>query len=204
MNASVLSNMSSNISDGNDDDLVQQATDRINEYVPTTDSNWPLQANLMSTLGAFIKFLPQSGKVLIAKDVIQARTDNNPYTVYNNLVTGLLYLSKYYPSYLILIGIIITAILILSMYIVKASRGSSVAVSPHPKRRANAELVSPQNRTDAFRNNCLQRDNHHCVVSNALDITSCIDNSQHEDTARLEAAHIIPFSYGSWNSRVVY
>lgn len=95
------------------------------------------------------------------------------------------------------------------MYIVKTrSRGSSVAVSPDPKRRANAELVastltSSQNRTDAFRKNCLQRDNHHCVVSNALDIASCNDNSQHEDTARLEAAHIIPFSYGFWNSRVV-
>ncbi|BCS24467.1 HNH endonuclease signature motif containing protein [Aspergillus puulaauensis] len=177
MNASVLSNMSSNISDGNDDDLVQQATDRISEYVPTTDSNWPLQSNLMSTLGAFIEFLPQSGKVLIAKDVVQARTDKDLYAVYNNLVTGLLCLMK-------------------------ASRGLSVAVSPHPKRRANAELVSPQSRTDAFRNNCLQRDNHHCVVSNALDITSHIDNNQHEDTARLEAAHIIPFSYGSWNSRV--
>lgn len=90
MNASILSNMYSNFSDGNDDELVEQATDRVNTYIPSSDTNWPSQANLVSTLGAFIKFLPQSGKMSIAKDIIQAKTDDDLYAVYNNLVTGLL------------------------------------------------------------------------------------------------------------------
>ncbi len=94
--------MSSNISgDENDDDIVQQATKRINEYnyLPITDRDWSRKADLISTLNAFIKFLSQSGKISVAKDVVQARTDGLMiYTRFTNtLVTGVLFPSKYYP-----------------------------------------------------------------------------------------------------------
>ncbi|OJJ59616.1 hypothetical protein ASPSYDRAFT_885883 [Aspergillus sydowii CBS 593.65] len=103
--------MSSNISgDENDDDIVQQATKRINEYnyLPITDRDWSRKADLISTLNAFIKFLSQSGKISVAKDVVQARTDGLMiYTRFTNtLVTGVLFPMK------------------------SQSKGSSVAASP--------------------------------------------------------------------------
>jgi HNH endonuclease len=92
------------------------------------------------------------------------------------------------------------------------SRNPSVTDSPHRKRQENAEIVAstietPINRDSSFRGRCLQRDSYRCVITGNMDTGYWKEHGCPKDTviARLEAAHIIPFAYGSWEqSPVMY
>lgn len=72
--------------------------------------------------------------------------------------------------------------------------------------RANADIDDePQTKDEDFRDACLKRDGHRCVVSHILDAGQWKMLGRPEDVmaADLEAAHIIPYAYGSWKGRSV-
>lgn len=90
------------------------------------------------------------------------------------------------------------------------SQKPSVTSSPHPKRQENAETVAasldePQSRDSSFRAKCLRRDSYHCVITGSMDTVYWKEIGRPKDTriAPLEAAHIIPFAYGSWKKSSV-
>jgi hypothetical protein len=101
----------------------------------------------------------------------------------------------------------------LILSIVKArSRKPSVTSSPHPKRQENAEIVAgsldkPETCDPSFRDRCLRRDSRRCVITGSMDTSYWKELGCPKDTkcAGVEAAHIIPFAYGSWNQlSVIY
>lgn len=92
------------------------------------------------------------------------------------------------------------------------SQNPSVTSSPHPKRQENAKIVAasldkPITRDSSFRGTCLRRDSCRCVVTGDMDTGywNELGRPQGTNIAFLEAAHIIPFAYGSWTrSSVIY
>lgn len=92
------------------------------------------------------------------------------------------------------------------------SRKSSVTSSPHPKRQENTEIVAgsldmPEARETIFRERCRRRDSHRCVITGSMHIGHWNELGRPDGTkkTKVEVAHIIPFSYGSWNqSSVIY
>jgi hypothetical protein len=90
------------------------------------------------------------------------------------------------------------------------SRNPSVTESPHSKRQKNAKAVAatldePKTRDSKFRDRCLQRDSHRCVVTGDMDTDYWEKHDRPENTeiTRVEAAHIIPFAYASWDKPLV-
>jgi hypothetical protein len=102
----------------------------------------------------------------------------------------------------------------LILKIVKArSKQPSVTDSPYPKRQENVDIVAttldkPQTRNSSFRDMCLKRDSYCCVVTGHMDTDywdKTLGNPEGVEFARIEAAHIIPFAYASWDkSSVIY
>jgi hypothetical protein len=86
------------------------------------------------------------------------------------------------------------------------SKQPSVTESPHPRRQANVEAVAatldkPEIRDPAFRDLCLRRDGNCFIATGQMDTDhwekiGCPDDIYF---ARTEGAHIIPFSYASWD-----
>ncbi|OJD13864.1 hypothetical protein AJ78_05735, partial [Emergomyces pasteurianus Ep9510] len=156
-----------------------QVTDRVNKYIP---ANRKHDDKVVSTLLAFLEWLPDEGKLSFSRDVLACDNDDKLHAVFWNLVTGLLYQMK------------------------TTSGKTSVYSSPHEKRKENAELLAAflpvsHHRDSKFRMACPQRDDYRCVV------TKCMDRDHWKKVGRplnvkygdLEAAHIIPFTYASWN-----
>ncbi|OJD15397.1 hypothetical protein AJ78_04329 [Emergomyces pasteurianus Ep9510] len=88
------------------------------------------------------------------------------------------------------------------------SRQTSVSSSPHEKGRNNAEFMTgslsiSQSRDSKFRQTFLQRDNYKCVVTRWMDTKhwTKLGRPSNVPFRDLEAAHIIPLSYASWNNR---
>jgi len=86
------------------------------------------------------------------------------------------------------------------------SRQSPIASSPFLKRQENVEAVAgtldkPKNRDPNFRDMCLRRDNYCCVVTGQLETSQWEKLGCPDDVnfGPLEAAHIIPFAYASWD-----
>lgn len=86
---------------------------------------------------------------------------------------------------------------------------TSVAGSPIFKCRENAEIVAaslpePQSRTALFREMCLRRDDHCCVITQQIDINHWLSLKQPPDVmyGDGEDAHIIyiPFVYAGWQN----
>ncbi|OJD10285.1 hypothetical protein AJ78_08650 [Emergomyces pasteurianus Ep9510] len=161
--------------------LSSQATDRINKYV---QANRKKDDKVISTLLALLEWLPDEGKLSFARDILACDNDDQLHAVFWNLVTGLLFQMK------------------------TISRITSVSSSPHEKRRNNAEVVAtflsgPQSRDSKFRRTCLRRDSYKCVVTKQMETENWANLGHPSDVSfgDLEAAHIIPFSYASWNDR---
>jgi hypothetical protein len=90
------------------------------------------------------------------------------------------------------------------------SQQPSVTDSPHGKRQEQLEAVAskldqPSTRTEDFRKLCLKRDGYRCVVTGQMDVEHWIESNCPADIPKglVEAAHIIPFSYGSWDKASV-
>lgn len=180
--------------------LADQARARVTSY---KSQNRVDEEKLAPSFYAFLEWLPEGGRESIARDIINAKTDEDLYYVFKNLVTGLAVPSKS--------GFYNKREISLILKIVKArSRTASVTESPHPKRRNNAEIVAatldkPESRNLGFREMCLRRDNFHCVISGNMDSGHWEKIGSPEDTriAPVEAAHIIPFAYASWDKSSV-
>ncbi|OJD13515.1 hypothetical protein AJ78_06041 [Emergomyces pasteurianus Ep9510] len=161
--------------------LSSQAADRINKYIQVNRKN---DDKVISTLLAFLEWLPDEGKLSFAWDILACNNDDDLHAVFWNLVTGLLFQMK------------------------TTSRKTSVSSSPHEKRMNNAEVIAAslsvsQSRDPKFRETCLQRDNYKCVVTKEMDIDYWEEIGCPSDVlfGDVEAAHIIPFAYASWNDR---
>lgn len=90
------------------------------------------------------------------------------------------------------------------------SRKTSVESSPHPKRQHNVEIAAatldePKSRDLSFRGRCLRRDSFRCVISGEMDTSHWmkIGRPKDENTGPVEAAHVIPYAYASWNKSSV-
>jgi hypothetical protein len=90
------------------------------------------------------------------------------------------------------------------------SHNSSITESPHTNRRENADVIAStldesQRRRKEFRDDCLERDGYRCVYSKDMDIENWTKLGMPDDInqGHLEAAHIIPFAYGSWSPSVI-
>ena len=71
--------------------LAEEARKRISTY-KTKDR--PNEKKLQPSFNAFLKWLPEGGRESMARDIINATTDEDLYSVFNNLVTGLAVPSK--------------------------------------------------------------------------------------------------------------
>ncbi|KKZ66660.1 hypothetical protein EMCG_00223 [[Emmonsia] crescens] len=161
--------------------LSSQATDRINKYIQADRRH---DDKVIPTLLAFLKWLPDGGKTSFARDILNSNNDDELHAVFWNLVTGLLYPMK------------------------TTSGNTSVFSPPHEKRKSNAEVVAaslpaPQRRDLGFRKACLRRDSYKCVVTRQMDTKHWVKQGRPSGVpfGDLEAAHIIPFAYASWNDR---
>jgi hypothetical protein len=71
-----------------------------------------------------------------------------------------------------------------------------------------ATLFQPQTRDSKFRAMCLRRDSYRCVVTSQMDTDyweKTLGCPEEINFAPVEAAHIIPFAYASWDkSSVTY
>jgi hypothetical protein len=71
-----------------------------------------------------------------------------------------------------------------------------------------ATLFQPQTRNSKFRDMCLRRDSYRCVVTSQMDTDyweKTLGCPEEIGFAPVEAAHIIPFAYASWDkSSVTY
>ena len=71
--------------------LAEEARERISTY-KTKDR--PNEKKLQPSFNAFLEWLPEGGRESMAGDIINATTDEDLYSVFNNLVTGLAVPSK--------------------------------------------------------------------------------------------------------------
>ena len=85
------------------------------------------------------------------------------------------------------------------------SKLPSVTDSPHPNRQNNVEVIAgildlPNTRDQDFHTLCLRRDSYKCVVTGEMDNKYWVSLGRPEDidSAPTVGAHIIPFSYASW------
>ncbi|KAE8408287.1 hypothetical protein BDV37DRAFT_192651 [Aspergillus pseudonomiae] len=159
--------------------LAAAAMERIAKYQPQHRAHEQI---LQPSLGAFVTWLPAGGRESVARDIVDATTDKDLYDVFHNLLTSLAVPMK------------------------ARSKQPSVTESPHPRRQANVEVVAatldqPEIRDPTFRDLCLRRDSNCCVVTGHMDTDywetiGCPDDINFGPT---EGAHIIPFSYASWD-----
>jgi hypothetical protein len=159
--------------------LREEAAERVDSYEP---QNRPDEAILKASLHAFLQWLPEKGRSAVARDIKHATSDNTLYDVFHNLFTCLAAPMK------------------------ARSQQPSVTDSPHGKRQEQLEAVAskldqPSTRTEDFRKLCLKRDGYRCVVTGQMDVEHWIESNCPADIPKglVEAAHIIPFSYGSWD-----
>ncbi|OJJ46525.1 hypothetical protein ASPZODRAFT_132593 [Penicilliopsis zonata CBS 506.65] len=159
--------------------LLTAAKDRIAHY---TDQQRPHEDKLKAALAAFLDWLPDGGRESVARDIVNATTDDQLHAVFYNLLTGLVMPMK-----------------------VRSGR-SSMGSSPHTHRfqlieAVTATLNQPSEHQESFHDLCLKRDGHCCVVTGEMDTNTWIERGSPEgvDFGPVEVAHIIPLSYASWS-----
>ncbi|OJJ43568.1 hypothetical protein ASPZODRAFT_28230 [Penicilliopsis zonata CBS 506.65] len=165
-------------------ELKQRAKARITSYKPARRAN---DDKLQDCLRCFIDILPADGQESIARDIADCQTDEDLWRVYHNLLTGLL------------------------LPIKAASRTPSVTLYPHTRRQRNADIVAStfpdesELRVERFRKACLERDSQRCVISGVMDIEHWekIGFPRDIESGHVEGAHIIPFSFGSWEGKTL-
>ncbi|CDM29134.1 hypothetical protein DTO012A7_1029 [Penicillium roqueforti] len=159
-------------------DLKARTHERLSRYEVTKESE-----KLQDCFGGLLDWLPPGGRNSIAHDILDAESDEMLLATYENIRTCLLQ-----P--------------------IKASGGKTPAPvdSPHQKRRENAQAVyevieEPQVRDSDFRKGCLERDRDRCVVTKAISFDKAEETGSAEDVLQgdLEAAHIIPWSFASYD-----
>ncbi|KAE8144406.1 hypothetical protein BDV25DRAFT_96108 [Aspergillus avenaceus] len=177
-----LSNMSTDVElDKSWPLLAEKGRERIARYQPH-DRHFDEQ--VQSSLNAFIDWLPEGGRESIARDCIKATTDDDLYQVFENLFTGL------------------------AIPMQARSKPPSVKDSPHPYRRDNVETIAgildkSNSREHDFHSRCLQRDSYKCVITGEIDFDYWKRKLGKPDGIAFsptEGAHIIPFSYASWEN----
>ena len=79
-------------------------------------------------------------------------------------------------------------------------KSEPVTPSPHAKGRDSVEKVAAklpdaQDRSKQWSKDCIDRDNHRCVISGAITREAWLDGGHPEDcwNGKLEVHHIIPF-----------
>ncbi|KAK2799929.1 hypothetical protein FQN50_008322 [Emmonsiellopsis sp. PD_5] len=153
------------------------------QYVQANRKN---DDKVIPTLLALLEWLPDEGKTSFARDILDTSdNDDDLHAVFWNLVCGLLS-----PM--------------------KTTRGkTSVSSSPREMKENDEEVVGsslpvPQSRDHKFRETCLRRDDYRCVVTRRMDTQRWEDLGCPSDVpfGDLEAAHIIPSVYASWNDHL--
>ncbi|XHF96695.1 hypothetical protein AWENTII_000314 [Aspergillus wentii] len=126
---------------------------------------------LIPSLHAFIDYLPEGGRETVASDVVNSMSDQALWAVYNDLLTGLALPMK------------------------SLSRESAVISE-------EMEMDDLDSHDPAFQEMCLRRDGKRCVVSKVLDTNHWVQLGWPVgvDNKTLEATHIIPLAYASYNS----
>jgi uncharacterized membrane protein YccC len=71
--------------------LAEEARERITAY---QSQNRVDEEKLKPSLDAFLEWLPEGGRESMARDIINTKTDEDLYSVFKNLVTGLAVPSK--------------------------------------------------------------------------------------------------------------
>lgn len=156
-------------------------------------------------LQAFMDHLPYDGKHLIGRDFLQCSTDEEVKQLVQNLKTALIMplMSKAcHHEYSQLTSL------------VKArSKTPSAVLSPYSAiddiDEIGSELESAFRREQGrLKAACLARDGLRCVITGALDLNEALnmyppDQSLPSRVAATEAAHILPFSLGSFTERKV-
>ncbi|KAI9369107.1 hypothetical protein BJX61DRAFT_549831 [Aspergillus egyptiacus] len=159
--------------------LKAQALEVLSRYHP---SKGDADAKLFATCHALLEFLPEGGREAIARDIIKAQTDDQLFDTFRNVVTCLLI-----P--------------------VRAAGGRTPTIqSPFSDNQEDemaerAKLTKSQVRGQQFVDGCFNRDNHKCVISRFLDEEEWEKQGEPIDIlyGQLEAAHIIPFSFGKFD-----
>ncbi|KAB8271513.1 hypothetical protein BDV30DRAFT_240487 [Aspergillus minisclerotigenes] len=167
--------------------LAEKGRERIARYQP---QDRPYDEILKPSLDAFIEWLPRGGRESIARDIVRANTDDDLYQVFANLFRGLAVPSKY-------------KILNTGLDITKQSLGA-VTTQSKPPADTDSETIAgilhpPRS---PFHSLCLRRDSNKCVITGEMDTDYWESIGCPEDTyfAPTEGAHIIPFSYASWDN----
>ncbi|KAE8135355.1 hypothetical protein BDV38DRAFT_284990 [Aspergillus pseudotamarii] len=160
--------------------LADEGRKRIARYQP---QNRAYDEMVKPSLCAFIDWLPEGGRESIARDCIKATTDDDLYQVFKNLFTGLAIPMK------------------------TRSKLPSVTDSPDPNRQNNVEVIAGildqfNTRGQDFHHGCLRRDSYKCVITGEMDTKhwESLGCPEGIDFAPTEGAHIIPFTYASWDT----
>ncbi|KAK2809803.1 hypothetical protein FQN50_003443 [Emmonsiellopsis sp. PD_5] len=135
----------------------------------------------VALLQALLDWLPEEGRDSIARDINQAETDEALNGVFADLCSDLIYPMK------------------------ATSGRSCVAESSSEERRENDESLAAalpylESRDPSFYKTCLRREGDCCIITKHMDTERWVDAGEPDDVAHadLSAAHIIPFTYGSW------
>lgn len=183
--------------------LKAKARQKIAAYQP---QKRPREEILQSSLIAFLEWLPENGRESVARDIVNATTDEALYEVFHTLLTGLAV-----PSKLRTDGMC-EAIKITNRCprIVKArSKQPSITDSPHAiwQRTVEGAASTPEPETpdSTFRACLLQRDGYRCVVTGEMDYDhwESIGGPDNTPSGDIECAHIIPLSYATWDKSSV-
>ncbi|KAJ9217810.1 hypothetical protein DTO166G4_614 [Paecilomyces variotii] len=182
-------------------DLYRKAKERINRYEAAMDNSTSPKGKgkakakgkgrkktkradqkLKACMTALLDWLPAGGRDSAARDILQCKTDDKLYEMFENIRTCLLA-----P--------------------LQTAGSKSASRTPIDKREENVEIVAstlgnPQQREEQFRKDLLRRDNYRCVITQDLEWQKWDEIGAPEDLEcdYIEAAHIIPFSLASWKA----
>ncbi|KAH8817361.1 hypothetical protein F5884DRAFT_248604 [Xylogone sp. PMI_703] len=161
------------------DKLVQQAEKRIDRYQPA-ERGKP-EDKLSVCLNACMKWFPESGRDSLVHDIVHCANDDELYTVFASIYTGLLSTGK-------------RRVRTESGIASTSAKGSSVMRAIDT---ANDAFPKSSRRGCDFRHACLQRDDYRCVVTKDMDTKHWQEIGEPDGVAygNVLAAHIIPFAY---------
>jgi len=163
------------------EDMVQRVNSVLEGYEPGGPRD-----HTVTILEALVKHLPRDGARDVSDDILGCGSDEELRQLASHLLTAVLVPMK--------------------------AHGRTPAVSPTPRfggedsiEEIASELTEPSSRNDQkwLKAACLRRDNNRCVISGYYDAIIAIESMTASDldntvTADTDAAHIIPFSLGTF------
>lgn len=206
-------------------DLYRKAKERINRYEAAMDNSTSPKGKgkakakgkgrkktkradqkLKACMTALLDWLPAGGRDSAARDILQCKTDDKLYEMFENIRTCLLAPCKFSGKCISISKIKSPT----DFYAVQTAGSKSASRTPIDKREENVEIVAstlgnPQQREEQFRKDLLRRDNYRCVITQDLEWQKWDEIGAPEDLEcdYIEAAHIIPFSLASWKAEPV-